>query len=125
MMTEMNSIDLGTEMHRVADNGLPCPVLIALDVAEELLDKFGHLHADPESVRGAIKISRAITERLHQVLPCKPGPDHRGQLACSLGNVVNDLCALLCQPNLQAGYALQLDALAKGQADERATGMFL
>jgi hypothetical protein len=94
-------------------------------VAEELLGKYEHLHADPESVRGAIKISGAITERLLQVLPCQPGPDHRGQLACSLGNVVNDLCALLCQQNVQAGYALQLDAVARGKADERTTGMFL
>jgi hypothetical protein len=43
-------------------------------------------------------------------------------LACSLGNAANDLLAFLCQPDLQAGYAVELDAVAKGRAYEPTPG---
>jgi hypothetical protein len=39
--------------------------------------------------------------------------------------VVNDLLSHLGQPGIQAGFAIQLDAVAKGKADEREIGQFL
>jgi hypothetical protein len=105
---------------------LPCPEMSgALEVGEKILASFGHLHSDAEAVRGMILLQRAITEEMHAVLPCRPSITQGGQLVCSLAAVINNLSALLFTPNIQASSAIQLDAVAKGQADERTTGMFL
>lgn len=102
-----------------------CPVLAAFDVAEELLNKYAHLHADPASARGALMLSRELTERLHKAIPCTPSVDSRGQLVCSLTSISNDLHAYLFQPNMQGGWAVELAAVAKGEADDRNVGSYL
>ena len=105
---------------------LPCPEMTgALDVAEKLLARFGHLHSDPASVQGMITLQRALTEELHAVLPCRPSITERGQLVCSLAAVINAVSSLLLASSLQANSAVQLDAVAKGQTAERETGMYI
>jgi hypothetical protein len=97
----------------------------SFDVAEKILASFEHLHRDPETVRGVIMLQRALTEEVHAALPCRPSIAHGGQLVCSLAAVINALSSLLFTANLQASYAVQLDGVARGQAQERPTGQFL
>ena len=61
----------------------------------------------------------------HEALPCHPSINDRGVLAFSLGGLMNDLTVLATARNMQGGYAVQFDAVARGKAAEREIGQYI
>lgn len=103
-----------------------CPVLIGLQVLTETVEKYRHLHADPEAVLGAATLTAAVVTRLHELAgPCDPSIDNRGQLVCSLSSLANDVLPLAFGPNLQAGFAVQLGAVSGEGKSAEVPGLFL
>ena len=101
-----------------------CPHRTALDAAEELLNKYEGLHADPEAARGRLVLMREIHNRLHNSMPCEPVADDRGQFVCPLMAAANDVYSYAFGPSPQNGWAVDLDAVA-GRTSLAPTGQML
>jgi hypothetical protein len=65
-----------------------CPELVGIDVAEELLAEYRHLHEDPQFADEYLRLLRRVAVRVHELLPCEPVKGESGRLICSLEGVV-------------------------------------
>jgi hypothetical protein len=65
---------------------MSCPMLTAIDVAQDLLDKYADVITDA-SVRGHLELYREIAEQVHKRHDCQTVANADGQLVCSLAQI--------------------------------------
>jgi hypothetical protein len=87
-------------------------MLTAIELAEELLDKYQELVTD-DSVRSHLTLYWEIAERVHKDLPCETVRDQDGGELCSLSNVFAMIYGKLLPVNMIA-TALTGDGRAPG-----------
>jgi hypothetical protein len=88
-----------------------------LDVSDEMLKKYAHLHTDPDRARGALMLSRDMAERIHEEFGgCEVVSNQNGTIWCSLDEVLNAVnVTALCTVH-QQGWGVPLDEVATGSS---------
>lgn len=89
-----------------------CPMMTAIELAEELLDKYEELVTD-DSVRSHLELYREIAERVHKSQPCQTVHDQDGAVMCSPANVFAVIYNKLLPVNMIAA-AMSGDGTAPG-----------
>jgi hypothetical protein len=102
-----------------------CPLTVAYDVAEKVVNELGDLHENPALVRGSIAVHRRTHEAVRERYPCDGAvPDDNNELACPLGLIRNTAHTLATVPVQRAGWAFDPEKVVDGTSDTK-SGQYL
>lgn len=102
-----------------------CPLLVAYDVADAMLNELGDLHEHPALARGSIAANRRSQEAVRERYPCEGSvPDRNNERACPLGNITHVAHALATVPAQRGGWAFDPEKLVDGGRDTQ-SGQYL
>jgi hypothetical protein len=88
-----------------------CPFIVTLDLADELLARYGHLHQDRQAAANNLALGREAAIRAHEMLTCEPAVSAYGTLTCPLDGVIHEALKYGLGTFSLAGWAIPVAEL--------------